>query len=187
MPDVKIKNRKTVYHSFFDVQEVELQFGEQPEPITRSLVDTHDASGILLHNISSNELVFIKQFRLGAIDHKDKYVIEIPAGVVEKDETPETCARREVLEETGYGIKTIEKIGSFYASPGYSNEKISLFYCTTSSGLKQNPGGGLDGEHEYIQVLEISIKDAMKMLQSGDICDSKTAIALLWLNWKQVK
>jgi len=108
-------------------------------------------------------------------------VIEIPAGVLDKDENPETCARREVLEETGYGILKLEKIGAFYTSPGYTNEKINLFYCTTTSQLKHHSGGGLETEHEYIEIVEMPFKDALSKIESGEICDAKTAIALLWL------
>jgi nudix-type nucleoside diphosphatase (YffH/AdpP family) len=187
MPKIKVLSRETVYKSFFNVDELKLQFGTNEEPVKRSLVVTRDASGILLQNTDTGNLIFSRQHRLGAIDQPDPYLIEIPAGVVDKGETPEQCARREALEETGFEVSTIEKIGSFYPSPGYTNEKINLFYCTTSNKLKHNNGGGLDGEHEFIEILEITLEDAMKMLETGEICDSKTAIALMWLERKSYK
>jgi nudix-type nucleoside diphosphatase (YffH/AdpP family) len=180
MPQVTILSRAKVYKSFFDIDEVELQFGDNTVPIKRSLVATRKACGVLLHNIDNNTFIFSKQYRVGAIDDGNPYVIEIPAGIMDKDETPEECARREVLEETGYGVESLQKIGSFFNSPGYTNEKINLFYCTTRNKLKHQTGGGLDSEHEFIEILEFPIEKAYQMRDTGEICDAKTVIALYW-------
>jgi nudix-type nucleoside diphosphatase (YffH/AdpP family) len=181
MKEVKILSRNKVYNGFFGVDELEFQFGDNPERVKRSMVATRFACGILLHNIDKNTLVFSKQYRMGAIDHENPYVIEMPAGIRDNNEDVETCARREVMEETGYGLLSLEKIGSFYASPGYTNEKIDLLYGKTASHLKHAQGGGMADEHEYIQILEIPYHEAINMFDSGEICDGKTAIALLWL------
>jgi ADP-ribose pyrophosphatase len=181
MKGIKILTRKKMYDRFFGVDELEIQFDDDPNPVKRSLVVTKDASGILLHNTDNDTIIFSKQHRMGAIDHDEPYVIEIPAGVLDAGELPEACAKREVLEETGYGINSLQKIGSFYASPGYTNEKINLFYCTTNSQLKHNMGGGLEGEHEFIEIIEMPLLEALSKIDTGEICDAKTVIGLLWL------
>jgi nudix-type nucleoside diphosphatase (YffH/AdpP family) len=180
MRKIKLLSRKKIFQGFFDVEALELQYGDDLQAAHRNLVISKSASGILLHKTDSNTFLFTRQYRLGAVDQENPYVIEIPAGVIDKNEDPETCARREVLEETGYLTDSIEKIGSFYASPGYSTEKINLFYCTTHADLKKTEGGGLDGEHEFIEILETVPEKALELLENGTICDSKTAIALYW-------
>jgi len=181
MQVVKILSRKKVFDRFFGVDELEVKYGPDAEPVKRSLVTAKKAVGVLLHHKEKGSIIFSKQYRLGAIDHEDPYVIEIPAGVLDEGEDPETCARREVLEETGYGVSSLQHIGSFYNSPGYTNEKIDLYYCITDSQLQQHQGGGLEGEHEFIEIVEMPFKEALAKIDTGEICDAKTVIALYWL------
>ena len=115
-PDITVLSRTKVYKSFFDVDELELQFGDDPSLVKRSMVASRKACGILLHNIDNNTFIFSKQYRVGAIDAGDPYVIEIPAGIMDKDETPEECARREVMEETGFGVESLQKIEALKGS-----------------------------------------------------------------------
>ena len=76
------------------------------------------------------KIVFIRQYR-GVIG---KYIWELPAGTLDPGETPYACAKREVEEETGCRVKSLEKVGIIFTTPGYSNEKICVFKAECVSG-----------------------------------------------------
>ena len=84
------------------------------------------------------------------------------------------------MEETGYKISQVKKLYSFYTSPGYNNEGITLFYGEVSTGDKHAEGGGLAQEHEEIEVLEFTPEACYAMMESGAIKDAKTIIGLQW-------
>lgn len=108
-------------------------------------------------------------------------LLEAPAGLVEDDEDPETTARREVLEETGYRIATLERVGAAWTSPGLSTEKMDLFLAPYGSGDRQGDGGGAVGENENITVVEMPAREAWAMLEHSAIEDMKTLTLLLFL------
>jgi nudix-type nucleoside diphosphatase (YffH/AdpP family) len=153
--------------------------------IKRFVVTRPEAVAIILHNPFRNTLILIKQFRAPVFTKdQDPFVIEVPAGIIEKDEKPSVCAVREVFEETGYNIENPEYLRSFYTSPGILNEKVHLFYAKISDEDKKGKGGGLETENEFIELLEVSVDDALKMIQSGEIFDAKSIIAIFTLNQK---
>ncbi len=128
---------------------------------------------------NKEKIILVKQYRISV----DKEILEIPAGMIEPGEAPKEAAIRELREETGYESKNIEYVTEFYSSPGYSSEKIYLFYADNLELKEQN----LD-EEEQIEVLEVSIDEALKMIEVGDIMDSKTiAGILLYKNFKEKK
>lgn len=119
---------------------------------------------------AENMIWFIRQYR-HAIGGE---ILELPAGVIETGEPPEECARREIREETGMSAGQIQNIGEFYQVPGYSTEYM---YVYLAKDLKPDPLPG--DEDEYISVERISIEDAYRMAQNGEILDAKTIAALL--------
>jgi ADP-ribose pyrophosphatase len=115
------------------------------------------------------KIVFVRQHRLPA----GKSLLEIPAGTKRKNEDDEECARRELLEETGYRASIFKKIRNFYLAPGYSSEKITLFLASGLEKLEQN----LE-EDEDIEVVEAPFEEAFKMLDEGIIEDAKTIVGI---------
>lgn len=113
---------------------------------------------------------FIRQYR----HPTGMEILELPAGVIEADEPPDECARREIREETGMSAGNIQPIGAFYQVPGYSTEYL---YVYLAWDLKPDPLPG--DEDEFISVERIPIDRAYQMAQNGDIPDSKTLAALL--------
>jgi ADP-ribose pyrophosphatase len=104
--------------------------------------------------------------------------LELPAGTLNNNETPEECALRELEEETGYRAHKIEKLGSFYLAPGYSTEKIHAFFASELEEKKQK----LEID-EDIKVEKVRIKDLLVMINDGKIEDAKTLASLfLFLN-----
>lgn len=100
----------------------------------------------------SNTLLFVKQYRFGI----EKDLLEFPAGLIETDEPPHITALRELEEETGYKANHIQSLGTFYLSPGYSNEIIHLFYAEDLIKTQQN----LD-PFESLEVIELPFEEAI--------------------------
>ena len=117
-----------------------------------------------------DEILLVKQFR----SPYEKTVIEIPAGKKEPGEDPLECGKRELLEETGFTAEKFIPLGELYPSPGYCGEIIHLFLATSLNKSNQN----LD-EDEFLTVLKIPFSEALDMVMSGEICDSKTMVAIL--------
>jgi len=117
-----------------------------------------------------NKVVMVRQFRKSV----EEVLLEIPAGKLEIGEEPLQCAKRELLEETGYKSDELEFIFSFYTSPGFSNEVINLYLAKNLIKDIAQPD-----EDEYIEIEEHNIDDIIDMINEGKIKDAKTIIALL--------
>ncbi len=104
---------------------------------------------------------------------------EIPAGTLDLNETPEACARRELVEETGFDADRWEKLGEITPLPGYSDERIHVFLAT---GLR--PAERHLDEDEIIQEHEVECEEALNMIRRGEIQDSKSIAGLfLAFDW----
>lgn len=125
--------------------------------------------GVCILPILNNKVIFVKQFRIGALDD----ILELPAGLVDKDEDSLTAAKRELAEEINYTTNDLEFLGSFYASPGCTDELVDLYIATnlTKQVLPKD-------EDEFIQVYAYSFESIKKMLYTNEIKDMKTCLAL---------
>lgn len=120
--------------------------------------------------LSASEIILIKQYRYAT----GETLLEIPAGTIEKNESPEETIMRELQEEIKYKPGKIEKLISVYLSPGYSSEKIHIFKATD---LKEC---ALEAEEdEKIEIVKIKIDEVISKIDSGEIKDGKTVIAIL--------
>ena len=115
-------------------------------------------------------IVMVKQFRRPV----NKVLLEIPAGGVEDGEDPEECVRRELQEEIGYIPGKLQRLGGFYAAPGYCTEYLHLFLATqlTESRLTAE-------DTDEIEVVRITVAEVRAMIDSGQICDAKSIAGLL--------
>lgn len=139
----------------------------------REIVEHTEASAILAIT-NEKKIVLVKQYRIAV----NKELKEIPAGLIDHNETPEQAALRELEEETGYKAKNIQKITSAYTSAGFSNEKIHLFLAWNLLKGKMN----LD-EGEKITVEEHPIEQIDELLKECE--DFKTIAAFLYLKNKK--
>ncbi|RZJ65195.1 MAG: NUDIX domain-containing protein, partial [Flavobacterium sp.] len=98
-------------------------------------------------------------------------------GVLDEND-PEECIRRETEEETGYTLTEVMKIMEVYMSPGSVTEILYFFTGAYSDSMKTGEGGGVDGEHENIEVMEIPFTKALQMVTNGEIKDAKTIMLL---------
>lgn len=135
---------------------------------TREIVE-HPGAVAVVAITKDKELVLIRQFRKPA----EQVLLEIPAGVLKKNEKAEVCAKRELEEETGFHAKKVKKVWEGYASPGYSDELIQFCIAEDMTRLKQNPD-----EDEFIEVDIVDIDACFDMLKAGKIRDNKTMVGI---------
>lgn len=119
-----------------------------------------------------DSIVLVRQYRpaIGA------YLLEVPAGKLERGEDPAECAVRELREETGYRCERIQKAWSFYTAPGFCSELLHLF---VAEGLSQ--GEATPEDNEAIDVEVVPLERALEMVDRGEIIDAKTEIALAFV------
>ena len=148
--------------------------------VSRESYNRGHGTGVLLYNIEKGTVILTKQFRMPIYEtHQDEAMsIEVCAGAIDKNESPESTIIRETEEEVGYRIKDIKKIMETYMSPGALTEKMYLYIAEYSEHMKINEGGGLESENEEIEVMEIAFSKALEMVTSGKIKDAKTIMLL---------
>lgn len=158
------------------VDEVELPNGKTS---TRELVK-HPGAVAVIAITDDKKLVMVEQYRKPL----EKVIVEIPAGKLEKGEDPALCARRELEEETGYDCESLELVSSFYTSPGFADEIIHVY---VAKGLtKKEDAAGLD-EDEFVNVLEITLEEALQFMEEQRIFDAKTIFGIQYLQIANLK
>lgn len=146
---------------------------------SREVYDRGNGATILLYNIENQTVILTRQFRMPSYVNGNEtgMLIETCAGLLDKDNA-EDCIRKETEEETGYRISQVEKVFEAYMSPGSVTEILYFFVAQYHKDMKVNEGGGAEHEQENIEVLEMSFKDALKMIKTGEIKDGKTIMLL---------
>ncbi len=145
----------------------------------RESYDRGNGAAILLYNPIKKTVILTKQFRMPTYvnGNDDGMMIEVCAGVLDGD-APEKCAIKEAEEESGYKVKSIQKVMETYMSPGAVTEILHLFVAEYTDEMKVSEGGGLDDEHENIEVLEMPFSHAIDMIKRKEIVDAKTILLL---------
>ena len=154
---------------------------------SREAYDRGNGAVILLYNKESNTVILTRQFRMPTFinGNADGMMIEACAGLLDQD-NPEDCIRRETEEETGYKIKTVQKVYEAYMSPGSVTEILYFFVAEYSKEMKVSDGGGLEEEAENIEVLEYDFNEALEMVSNGNIKDAKTIMLLQYLRIHEI-
>jgi ADP-ribose pyrophosphatase len=133
----------------------------------------HSGGVCVLPITASGEVVMVRQFRYPF----GQELLEIPAGKLEPGEDPLQCGIRELYEETGYKVETLEFLGKLYPTPAYCTEVIHMYLAR---GLcdDTNSGNHLD-EDEFLDVVELPFEKLIDMIFKNEICDAKTQLAAL--------
>jgi GDP-mannose pyrophosphatase NudK len=149
---------------------------------SREAYDRGNGATILLYNKLQKTVILTRQFRLPTYinGNENGMLIEACAGLLDKDNA-EDCIKRETEEETGYKVTEVRKIFEAYMSPGSVTEIVHFFVAEYSKSMKVNEGGGVEHEEENIEVLEMEIGKAMKMIETGEIKDGKTIMLLQYV------
>jgi ADP-ribose pyrophosphatase len=143
--------------------------------IRRAIVQ-HSGSAVMLAADGKKRVLLVRQYRLPA----RQYLWEIPAGRLDPGETPLKAAKRELVEETGYRAKKWKKLVSYYPSPGFLAERMTIFVAT-----KLTAGEPHNMEDERIEIGWFSRKDVEKMIRRGRIIDGKTIVG--YLMWSKLR
>jgi len=155
------------------VDSVRLPGGRQTE---REIVE-HDDCVVIIPVDADGNLLLVKQFRKPV----ERELLEIPAGGIEAGEELEAAVCREMREETGYRPRKINRLGGFYASPGYCTEYMHLYLA-----YDLVPDRLYAEDTDSIELVRVPVSQIADLMASGAICDAKSiAGLLLYLSWKQ--
>lgn len=191
--DVEIKQHQVAYKGYFKVSRYRLRHrlfsGGWSDVFERELFERGKAVAVLPYDPVRDEVVLIRQFRIGALSDQSPWLIEVVAGMVSKeDKSHEEVAIREAREEADVDIGSLLPMFNYWVSPGGSSEKMFLFCGQVDAA---NAGGffGLAHENEDIEVFVWPRQRAYEAIQSGEINNSTAIIALQWLelNYHQLK
>ncbi len=193
--DFEILDRKILHEGIFRYVKYELRHrlfkGGWTPVLGRELIERTCAAGILPYDPILDRVVLITQFRVGAIPHAmahpssaktSPWLLEIVAGVLEKEEKPDEVAVREAQEEAGCRVLELYPINDYFVSPGGSDEYLHL-YCGRIDASHVSSNHGLEEENEDIFAFALPAEEAFEWLRQGRI---KTAPALVALQWLQI-
>lgn len=138
----------------------------------------HPGAVAIIAITEENKIVMVEQYRKAL----ERTIIEIPAGKLEKGEEPSACAHRELEEETGYECKSLERIVSFYTSPGFSDEILHLYIA---AGLSKKENSAPLDEDEFINLEELTLDEAIQYVKEQKIYDAKTIYAVQYLQLQE--
>lgn len=190
--DVEIIRQETVVKRYFETTEYHLRHrlhnGGWSGEMNREVFQRGAVCAVLPYDPVKDCLVLIEQFRPGAyvaammepiLNGSSPWLIEIVAGVVEKDEPPMDVAVRELKEEANCDAIDIFHVMDWHASPGAINEPISL-YCARVDSTTAHGVHGLDHEHEDIRVFTMDIPTAQTCLENGQFTNATSILAIQW-------
>jgi nudix-type nucleoside diphosphatase (YffH/AdpP family) len=182
--DVRIKRIEVLSDSWYTLRRVDFDYRDERgrwRSAQREAYDRGNGATILLVNWERETVVLTRQFRMPAYlnGHPDGMLIESAAGLLDADDA-ETAIRREVEEETGYRVRSVERLFEMFMSPGSVTERVVFFAAEYSAVDRVSDGGGLAEEGEAIEVLELNLDEALDMVANGEIIDGKTLLLLQW-------
>ena len=146
---------------------------------SREVYDRGAGAAILLYDKRRGTIILTRQLRLPALlnGHPNGMLLEVPAGLLDSDD-PVTAIRREAEEETGYRIVDVKEALAAYMTPGSVTERLHLFTAEYTAADRVSAGGGHKDEGEDIEVIEVTLENALAMVERGEIIDAKTIILL---------
>ncbi len=168
MPRRLIESTRVFKGLIFDVDRDRLLLEDGRETVREVVRHSGGAGGLPI--FADGRVALVRQYRHPA----GRELLEIPAGKIEEGESPDECARREIEAETGARPGKMEKIAEFYSTPGFCEEKLYVFLATGLEPASQD----LDDD-EALDVVYLSLDEAIALARKGEIEDSKTLIALL--------
>ncbi|HET6668697.1 MAG TPA: NUDIX hydrolase [Pyrinomonadaceae bacterium] len=130
----------------------------------------HPGSAVIIPAFPDGTVALVRQYRHPAV----RYLLEAPAGTLNRGERPEEGAARELEEELGFVAGKLEKLSEFFVSPGFCEEKMWLYLATDMTPTAQR----LEDD-ELLDVVRLPLRQALEMITDGEIEDAKTIIGLM--------
>ena len=167
----KVKKSEILFHGrVFDLQVDDIEYDSGNKAIRE--VALHPGGAVIVPVKEDGKIIMVKQYRYPF----QKFMLELPAGKLEKSEDPQNCAERELTEETGYTTKSISKLGAIATTPGFCTEVLHIY-------LAQNltPGNYNREEGEYgMEMFEYILDEIEEKIIDGEIIDSKTICGIFY-------
>jgi len=192
MQNKKVRNLKkeVLSDNWYTLRKITFEYLKKDgswETQSREAYDRGNGATILLYNKKKRTVILTRQFRMPTYVNGNEtgMLIETCAGLLDQD-NPTDCIRKETQEETGYEISSVEKIFEAYMSPGSVTEIVYFFIAEYKDSMKVSDGGGVADEQEEIEVLELKIEEAVKMMETGEIKDGKTIMLLQYIQLKGI-
>ena len=186
-PDVRINRIDVLSDAWYTLRRADFAYRDATgnwNNEQREAYDRGNGATILLVDWGRQTVVLTRQFRMPAYlnGHKDGMLIEAPAGLLDTDDADDTdtAIRREAEEETGYRVRSIERLFELFMSPGSVTERVAFFAAEYTPDDRVSAGGGVAQEGERIEVLELDLADALERVRTGEINDAKTVLLLQW-------
>lgn len=188
--DYEITDKKTVYEGHGKIEEFTIK--NKDKEVKREVLTISNGVGAIIKDTVKNKYIFVSQYRAGA----EGLMVEIVAGKIDEGEKPEEALKREIMEETGYKVDTINHLQDFYTCPSLLSEVVSVFYVEVSEQV--NEGGGIgDEEISTVEVemlglggrlffedplnTEIKVGEEHKIKPPYQLIDAKSLIAVMSL------
>ena len=182
---IDIKKCQEFYEGFFKLEKYTLKHslfaGGMSEPIEREMFHHGNAVAILLYDPEEDSVVFVEQFRIGAIEKgKGAWVFELVAGYIEEGESVEDVVHREVYEESGMTVTQIEPVMNYHVNPANTSDQIQLVYAHVDS-TQADGIHGLKDEGEDIKVHVFKYDELNNLFSNGRLPSATPLIAIQWL------
>jgi ADP-ribose pyrophosphatase len=129
----------------------------------------HPGAVVVVPVLPGRRVVLVRQYRRAV----DRFLLELPAGTLERGERRDLCAKRELLEETGWRAGAVRRLARFYAAPGFLSEEMTVFLATGLTRAAANPE-----PDEMVRPVIMPFRQALAKARSGAIRDAKTIIGL---------
>lgn len=130
----------------------------------------HNGAVAIVAIAPSGKVLLVSQWRAAV----GELLLEIPAGSINPGEDPDTCAHRELIEETQFAAGTLDRLFEMYSAPGFCTEKLTVYLA---GNLR--PEHGIGDDDEFIEVSEVPLSEAIAMIDRGQIRDAKSIAGLL--------
>ena len=191
--DFRVLSASAPRGSFFRFQSQKITherfLGGHCGPIEREAFVGIDAALLLPYDPIRKKVALVEQVRLGPAVRRDPnpWMLEPIAGIIDARETPEVAAVREAQEEAGLRLERLEKVASYYPSPGASSDYFFTFIGICDLPMEQPYAGGLPEEGEDLRIHTISLSDALDLIDSGEIATGPLHHLLCWLALHQAR
>lgn len=177
---VEIREIETLSEGHYPLRKVtfeQVRGDGSRQTLEREVYCIQPSAAVLLYQPTSGTVLLTRQLRIPALlNGEPPGMVEICAGNVEENDTPEETVRKEAEQETGYRVHRLNRLFALYMSPGATTEKLHFFLA--EYGERVGKGGGERGEGEDIELLELPLTEAWQMVESGEIVDAKTVLLL---------
>lgn len=180
-PEVRIREVRLLSDDHYILRRTVLDYRRRDgswQTLVRETYDRGNGAAILPYDPERRVVLLVRQFRFPAwASGHAAPLIEAVGGVIEAGDAQQTAVR-EVEEEAGLRVRAPRQVMNPFMSPGSVTERVALYVAEYNAADRRSAGGGLQGEGEDIEVLELPFDEALAMVAAGDIIDAKTILLL---------